>query len=62
MSSDSPKPPAAPGRGPDAERREAERRERAAAALRENLKKRKAQARGRKEAAAPRDEGGGEGG
>lgn len=39
-----------PGRGAEADRREAERKERLAAALRENLKRRKAQARSRRAA------------
>ncbi|MGA0533101.1 hypothetical protein [Hansschlegelia sp. KR7-227] len=42
---DSPPTPKAPGRGADAAAREAERRERLAAALRANLRKRKAPGR-----------------
>ncbi|GLK57130.1 hypothetical protein JOD31_003161 [Methylopila capsulata] len=41
----------------DAERREAERRERLAAALRENLKRRKAHARARRAPESPDGEG-----
>jgi hypothetical protein len=45
-----------PGRGAEAAAREAERRARLAAALRENLKRRKARDRDAKPASAPRGE------
>jgi len=47
--SDSPPAKPRPGRGADAAAREAERRERLAAALRQNLKKRKASDRAKRE-------------
>jgi len=51
--SDSPSARPQPGRGADAAAREAERRERLAAALRENLKKRKAPERAKRERPDP---------
>lgn len=53
MDPESPRLPRTIGPSADAERREAERRAQQAAALRENLKKRKAQARGRRDAVPP---------
>ncbi|GBD50689.1 hypothetical protein [Methylopila sp. Yamaguchi] len=56
MTTDAPDPKR-PVRGADADRREAERKERLAAALRENLKRRKAHARSRRASGGMDDEG-----
>lgn len=52
MDPESPKLPRTIGQGAEAERREAARRERQALALRENLRKRKTQARAKREVGA----------
>lgn len=52
MDPESPKLPRTVGPSAEAERREAARRERQAAALRENLRKRKTQARAKRDAGA----------